>query len=351
MHLLITGNLGYVGSTMVPLALQAGHTVTGLDSGLFQQPTASNLVDGIEFIDKDIRDTTVEDFRGIDAVFHLASLSNDPLGNIDPGLTHEINGAASLELAELAKLAGVSRFLFASTCSVYGGAGNRLITESHDPSPITPYAASKLFAENRISKLADENFCPVFLRYATAYGASEIPRFDLVLNDFVVQAISTRKISLISDGSPWRPMIHVDDMANAALNILLADRQSVSGQAINIGCNTENFQVIELARMVTSLVPQCEVICGDSGSTDNRSYRVCFDKLNQLVPKIEWQWDMESGIRDMIGCFSQYIGKQENIYDSRYYRIDHLKQLLGDGVLDSELRPVRKSRAASMESG
>jgi nucleoside-diphosphate-sugar epimerase len=259
MRVLLTGHKGYIGTVLVPMLLEAGHDVFGLDSDLFENSTFGNGIQAIPEVRKDIRDVEISDLQGFDAVLHLAGLSNDPLGNLNPNLTYEINHAASVRLAELSKQAGISRFIFSSSCSNYGAGGEDWLTEESAFNPVTPYGESKVKVEQDVSKLADDDFSPTFLRNATAYGVSPRLRFDLVLNNLVAWAFTTGRVYIKSDGTPWRPIVHIADISRAFIAVLHAPREIVHNDAFNVGRNEDNYQIRDLANIVKATVPCCEI--------------------------------------------------------------------------------------------
>src|SRR5574341_1557925 len=286
MRILVTGHSGYIGMAMVPMLIAEGHEVIGFDSNLFEQCAFGDSIGELPHISirKDIRDIQARDVEGCDAVIHLAGLSNYPLGNLNPALTYEINHRASVHLAQVAKQAGVPRFLFSSSCSTYGAAGEDTVNEEAAFHPVTPYGHSKVLVEQDIAKLADANFSPTFLRNATAYGVSPRLRFDLVLNNLVAWAVTTGRVYIKSDGTPWRPIVHIEDISRALIAALHAPREVVHNQAFNVGRNEENYQIRDLAKIVEDLVPDCRVEYAEGGEPDKRSYRVDFSKLAHTLP-------------------------------------------------------------------
>lgn len=337
MRILVTGNEGYIGSILVPLLQAAGHHVTGLDTALFRECALIPFTRP-PTLRKDVRDVEAADLRGLDAIIHLAGLANDPLGDLDPPLTYEINHAATVRLAELAKQVGVHRFLYASTCSVYGAAGEDMIDENSPPNPITPYAHSKLLSERDLARLADASFCPVFLRAATAYGVSPYLRFDLALNNLVAWAFTTHRVFLKSDGTSWRPLVHIRDIAQGYRILLEAPSALVCNQAFNIGATAENYRIRELAELVERGVPDSRLEYADDASPDHRSYRVNCDRIANTLPAFKPQWNAERGIREV---YETLLGKglnTEAFEGPRYNRIAHVRHLLRQGRLQPDLR-------------
>jgi nucleoside-diphosphate-sugar epimerase len=339
MRILLTGDKGYIGAVMVPMLIQEGHTVTGLDSDWFEHSAFSPLLSDILSRKKDLRDLEVSDLEGFDAVVHLAGLSNDPLGDLNPTLTYDINHLASVKLAKLAKEAGVKRFLFSSSCSTYGAAASEdLLDENAEFRPVTPYGRSKVLVEQDVAKLADANFCPTFLRNATAYGVSPRLRFDLVLNNLVAWAHATGRIYIKSDGTPWRPIVHIADISRAFIAVLNAPMDLVKGQAFNVGRSDENYQIRDLAEIVNKTVPGCRVEYAKDGSPDTRCYRVDFSKINRVLPDFKPQWTARKGARELYDAVRGAGLQLEDFEGPRYKRISHIQQLLSSGRLDANLR-------------
>ena len=291
MKILVTGHNGYIGSVLTPMLKARGYDVLGLDTFYFEDCILGKEKNATLAIRKDMRDITEADVRGVDAVIHLAALSNDPLGDLDANLTHDINFDASVHLACLSKDVGVARFLFSSSCSLYGAADDDLLTEESQFNPITPYSVSKVRTEEELDKLADEYFSPVYLRNATAYGVSPRLRADIVLNNLVGWAFTTGQVRIMSDGTPWRPIIHVEDIARAFVATLESPREKIHNQAFNVGVNGENYQIRDLADLVEEIVPDCNIQYADQGGPDPRNYRVDFSKLATLVRDFEPKWN------------------------------------------------------------
>ena len=338
MRVLVTGHKGYIGTVLVPMLIADYHDVVGLDSDLYQRCTFGEAIPEIKSVQKDLRDIEAKDVEGFDAIIHLAALSNDPLGDLNPDLTYEINHLASVKLARCAKEAGVSRFLFSSSCSTYGAAGDEMLTEEAQFNPVTPYGRSKVLVEQDVAPLADDNFSPTFLRNTTAYGVSPRMRFDIVLNNLVAWAYATGNIMIKSDGTPWRPLIHIEDISRAFLTVLRAPREIVHNQAFNVGLNEENYQIRDLAEIVRQTVPGCKVEYATDAGPDKRSYRVDFSKIYRVLPEFKPQWNVHKGAVELYEAYKNARIKVEDFEGPRYKRIDHIKQLLHRGLLDSDLR-------------
>jgi nucleoside-diphosphate-sugar epimerase len=339
MRILLTGDKGYIGAVMVPMLIQEGHTVTGLDSDWFEHSAFSPLLSDIPSRKKDLRDLEVSDLEGFDAVVHLAGLSNDPLGDLNPTLTYDINHLASVQLAKLAKQAGVKRFLFSSSCSTYGAAASEdLLDETAQFNPVTPYGRSKVLVEQDVAKLADAKFCPTFLRNATAYGVSPRLRFDLVLNNLVAWAHATKRIYIKSDGTPWRPIVHIADISRAFIAVLNAPMDLVNNQAFNVGRSDENYQIRDLAEIVNETIPGCHVEYAKDGSPDTRCYRVDFSKINRVLPEFKPQWTARKGAKELYDAVRGAGLQLEDFEGPRYKRISHIQELLNSGRLDANLR-------------
>ncbi|MGB8030155.1 MAG: SDR family oxidoreductase [Terracidiphilus sp.] len=339
MRILLTGDKGYIGAVMVPMLLQEGHAVVGLDCDWFEQSAFGDLLARIPSMKMDIRDLRASDLAGFDAVVHLAALSNDPLGDLHPELTYEINHFASVRLAKLAKENGVQRFLFSSSCSTYGAAGgDTLLNEEAELRPVTPYGRSKVLVEEDLVKLADSGFSPTFLRNATAYGVSPRLRFDIVLNNLVAWAVTTGRVFIKSDGTPWRPIVHIEDICRAFVAALNAPRELIHCQAFNVGSNEENYQIRDLAKFVKEIVPGCRVEYAKDGGPDKRCYRVDFTKIRNTLPSFKPRWNARKGARELYDAIQQVGLRVEDFEGARYRRISHLQQLISQGRLDATLR-------------
>lgn len=338
MRVLVTGHRGYIGQVMVPALVGDGHDVTGIDAGLFdacffgtEPPSDSQPL-------RDIRDLTAADLRGFDAVVHLAGLSNDPLGDFHPATTDLVNHRAAVRLAATARDAGVRRFLFSSSCSVYGAAGEDVIDETAPCAPLTPYARSKADAEEGIAALATGDFSPTFFRCATAYGVSARLRFDLVLNNFVAWACTSGRILLRSDGTAWRPLVHIADIAEAFRSVLSAAPADVHNQAFNVGRSEENYRARDLAELVCAAVDGARIEFAAGASRDQRCYRVNCDKLGNRVPGFRPRWTVRRGIDELIDACRRTGLRAGEFEDTRYNRIERLRELVTAGELDEQLR-------------
>jgi nucleoside-diphosphate-sugar epimerase len=338
MRVLITGHNGYIGSVLAPLVRQAGHDVVGLDTFLFEGGTFGDYGPRIDAMRMDLRDVQVADLRGFDAVMHLAALSNDPVGDLNPEVTYDINHHGSVRLARLAKEAGVQRLIFASSCSLYGVAGDEMLNEKADLNPITPYGVTKVLFEKDVAKLADEDFSPTFLRNATAYGVSPRLRADVVVNNLVGVAFTTGEVLIQSDGSPWRPLVHIEDIARAFIAVLEAPRELVHNEAFNVGRSEENYRVRDLGALVEEVVPGSKVRYAEGGGPDPRCYRVDCGKIMRTLPQYRPQWTVRRGMEQLRDAFEKNGLTREELLGDRYFRIKRLRALQADGFIDESLR-------------
>jgi nucleoside-diphosphate-sugar epimerase len=337
--ILLTGHHGYIGSVTGPLLRAAGHEVTGLDTFFYEGCDLSHGGDGQPALRIDLREVDAAALAGCDAVVHLAALSNDPLGDLSPELTRQINFEATVRLARAAKQTGVPRFVFSSSCSMYGASGSgNPVDETAPLRPLTAYAESKVRSEEALSDLADGDFSPVFMRNATAYGVSPRLRVDLVLNNLVGWAFTTGKVKIMSDGTPWRPLIHIEDISRATLAVLEAPRDVVHGQAFNVGRDEENYQVRDLAEIVHQTVSDCEIEYAGSGDPDPRSYQVDFGKFHRAFPEAGLRWTAREGAGELLDAYREVGLTLEQFESDRYIRLKHLRLLLERGELDEDLR-------------
>jgi nucleoside-diphosphate-sugar epimerase len=348
MRVLVTGHQGYIGTVLVPLLTEAGHDVTGLDTGLFDPCVLGPEPARVPALRMDVRDVRAEQCRGYDAVIHLAALSNDPLGNLDPELTYDINYRSTVALARAARAAGVRRFLFSSSCSLYGaGPDGGPLAEDAAFAPVTPYGESKIRAERELLELAADGFSPVFLRNATAYGFSPRLRSDLVVNDLVASALLTGEVRLLSDGMAWRPLVHVADIAAAFTALLEVQDERVHGTAYNIGHTAENYRIIDVARIVQHAVPGSEIIIASGASADKRNYQVSCDLVATRIPEFKPRWTLADGVRQLVDAYRRHGLTAEDLRDGRYQRLGRIEALRKAGQIDDRLRWTRTEEPAA----
>jgi nucleoside-diphosphate-sugar epimerase len=347
-RVLVTGHHGYIGSVLVPLFTAAGHDVVGLDTYLYEgcdftpetaaEPPAETSAEPAAAIRKDIRDVTAADLEGFHAVVHLAALSNDPMGELNPRCTYAVNHEASVTLARAAKQAGVERFLFSSSCSLYGAAERDWLDETADFHPLSAYGESKVLAERDIGALADQSFSPTFLRNATAHGLSPRHRGDLVVNNLTAFAFATGEVLMQSDGSPWRPLVHIEDIARVFLGLLEAPREQIHGEAFNVGADAENYQIRDVAQIVEQVVPGARIAFADGAGPDKRSYRASFAKLERAFPELRPRWTVRASVEQMLAAYRDEGLRIEDFNGARFMRVARLKELLGEDRLDAALR-------------
>ncbi|MES1026029.1 SDR family oxidoreductase [Gloeocapsa sp. BRSZ] len=336
MKILVTGTEGYLGSLLAPMLMEAGHEVIAVDTGFYKAGWLYNGTDlTAKTLNKDIRQITIEDLQGVEAIVHMAELSNDPTGQLAPHITYEINHKGSVRLAELAKAAGVRRFVYMSSCSVYGVATGVDVTEESPVNPQTAYAECKTLVERDVQALADDNFSPTFMRNATAFGASPRMRFDIVLNNLAGLAWTTNEIKMTSDGTPWRPLVHALDICQAIICALEAPRDIVHNQIFNVGDTAHNYRVKEIAEIIAEVFPNCQVSFGDNGA-DNRSYRVSFEKINTLLPGFKCEWDAVRGAQQLYNLFTQIDMSEETFLFRGFTRLKQLEYLMRTQQIDKD---------------
>lgn len=335
MKILVTGNLGYVGNVLVKKLVEMKYDVLGYDVGYYPQNFIDAHIPKIAIIKKDIRNIAEEDLKNCFAVLHLAALSNDPLGELNFSLTNEINYVATIRLAKLAKKSNVKRFVFSSTCSNYGSK-NDIVNEESALSPITAYARSKVYSENELLKLKDEEFSPTILRSATAYGVSSSLRLDLVVNNLTCSAVATGSVKLLSDGTAWRPLVHVEDMSNAFIKVLESNEEKVSGNIFNVGSNEENYTIKQIAEIVEDIVPDSKIEYAREAIKDSRSYHVNFDKIKHELG-YKTQWKLKDAIREIYNIFKKKNIIEKDFRNRKYYRVAYIKWLVEQGKLDNDL--------------
>jgi nucleoside-diphosphate-sugar epimerase len=339
MRVLVAGHRGYIGAVLVPFLREAGHEVDGIDLGLYEGCDLGPAPQDAGALPPcDIRDTDQAQLRSYDAVVCLAALSNDPLGDLNPAATYSINLDGTLRLARAAKEADVERFLFASSCSLYGAAGSAGVAEDAELFPVTPYGEAKVVAERELSLLADDSFSPAYLRNATAYGASPRLRLDIVVNNLTAVAMTTGQVRLESDGSPWRPLVHIEDISRVFLAALEAPRELVHDQAFNVGRQEDNVQVRHIADMVVDAVPRSIVSLADGAGPDLRNYRVDFSKLNDTFPDLKLRWQVRDGIDELAAAYAQHGLTYDDFTSARFVRLRRIRELLSAGLIDDMLR-------------
>jgi len=344
MRVLVVGDRGYIGAVLVPFLRSAGHEVDGLDLDLYEGCDLGPALGGdAQRLWRDMRDVTPGELAGYDAVLCLAALSNDPLGDLNPETTYSVNLDGTLNVARAAKHAGVPRFLFSSSCSLYGAAGSAAVGEDAAQNPVTPYGESKVRAEQELSLLADDNFSPTYLRNATAYGASTRQRLDIVVNNLTAVAMTTGSVRLESDGSPWRPLVHIEDISRAFLAMLEAPRELVHDEAFNVGRNEDNVQVRDIAEMVQAAVPGSGLSFADGAGPDKRDYRVDFAKLGDTFPELAMRWTVRTGIDELVAAYAKHDLTYDDFQSSRFVRLRRIRELVAAGLVDQTMRRLTAS--------
>jgi nucleoside-diphosphate-sugar epimerase len=338
MNVLVTGHDGYIGTVLVPFLREAGHDVFGLDTFLYEGCTFGPAPAEVPALRKDVRDVEAKDLEGFDAIIHLAAISNDPVGDLNPQCTLELNYEGTVHLGRAAKEAGVERFLFSSSCSLYGAGGQAWLDESAEFHPVTPYGESKLLSEQGLHALADDGFSPTYLRNATAYGMSPRLRGDLVVNNLVGFAFTTGRVLMKSDGLPWRPLVHIEDISRAFLAVLEADRDLIHDEAFNVGMSEENYQIKDVAQIVEDVVPGSVVTLADDAGPDLRNYRVDCSKIRERLPSYEPVWTVKEGARELLDAYRRYALDESRFQGPTLMRIQHVKSLISEGSLDESLR-------------
>lgn len=342
MKILVTGTEGYLGCLLAPLLIERGHEVIGVDTGYYKVGWLYNGTEtSAKTLNKDIRHISLEDLQGVEAIVHMAELSNDPTGQLSPTITYDINHVGSVRLAKLAKQAGIRRFVYMSSCSVYGVATEGDVTEESPVNPQTAYAECKTFVERDVQPLASDDFSPTFMRNATAFGASPRMRFDIVLNNLAGLAWTTKEIKMISDGTPWRPLVHALDISKAIICALEAPRDIVHNQIFNVGDTANNYRVKEIAEFVAEAFPGCKLSFGDSAS-DNRSYRVSFEKINTVLPGFKCDWDARSGAKQLFDVFNQIDMTEEIFFSRGFTRLKQLEYLIRTQQIDKDFFWAKK---------